>query len=43
VRVKLTAPYTFFFVDKVGITLTATATMRLEQKPDFITGSVATC
>ncbi len=33
VRVKLTSPYTFFFISRVGITLTATATMRLEQVP----------
>jgi Flp pilus assembly protein TadG len=33
VRVKLTRPYTFFFLDSVGITLKASATMRLEQKP----------
>lgn len=43
VKVKLTAPYKFWFVNSIGITLTATATMRLEQKPDFITGTVATC
>ena len=33
VKVKLTAPYTFFFIDKVSVTLTATATMRLERVP----------
>jgi hypothetical protein len=33
VRVKITRPYTFFFVDRFRITLKATATMRLEQKP----------
>jgi Flp pilus assembly protein TadG len=38
VQVKLTAPYTFFFVNKVRITLTAKATMRLEQKPKLQTG-----
>lgn len=37
VKVKLTAPYTFFFMDRVGITLTASATMRLEQLPSLIT------
>jgi Flp pilus assembly protein TadG len=34
VKVKLTAPYKFWFVKSVGITLTATATMRMEQNPD---------
>ena len=34
VKVKLTAPYKFWFVHSVGITLTATATMRMEQPPD---------
>ena len=33
VAVRLTAPYTFFFVDSFGITLKATATMRLEHNP----------
>ena len=33
VKVKLTAPYTFFFVNRLRITLTASATMRLEQPP----------
>jgi hypothetical protein len=33
VKVKLTAPYKFWFMRSVGITLTATATMRLEQTP----------
>jgi hypothetical protein len=33
VKVKLTAPYSFFFMQRLGITLTATATMRLEQVP----------
>ncbi len=37
VKVKLTAPYKFWFMRSVGITLTATATMRLEQKPTLIT------
>ena len=31
VRVRLRQPYTFFFMDSIGITLTAKATMRLEQ------------
>jgi Flp pilus assembly protein TadG len=33
VQVKLTAPYKFFFVNTVRITLVAKATMRLEQVP----------
>jgi Flp pilus assembly protein TadG len=33
VQVKLTAPYKFFFVNSVHITLVAKATMRLEQLP----------
>jgi Flp pilus assembly protein TadG len=33
VRVRLRQPYSFFFLDSVGITLTAKATMRLEQPP----------
>ncbi|HEU4972337.1 MAG TPA: TadE/TadG family type IV pilus assembly protein [Gaiellaceae bacterium] len=43
VKVKLTAPYKFWFVNSVGITLTATATARLEQKPTLITNEVASC
>jgi hypothetical protein len=35
VRVRLRQPYTFFFLDSVGITLTAKATMRLEQPPSM--------
>jgi Flp pilus assembly protein TadG len=31
VRVRLRQPFSFFFMDSVGITLTAKATMRLEQ------------
>ena len=38
VKVKLTAPYKFFFVNSVHITLTARATMRLEQLPKLQTG-----
>ena len=38
VQVKLTAPYKFFFFDSVKITLTARATMRLEQTPTLQTG-----
>jgi hypothetical protein len=43
VKVKLTSPYKFWFMRSVGITLTATATMRLEQEPSSITGEVNTC
>jgi Flp pilus assembly protein TadG len=39
VRVKLTAPYSFWFMSSLKITLTATATMRLEQAPTLITGA----
>ena len=39
VRVKVTAPYTFFFMRRLGITLTATATQRLEQVPTLITNA----
>jgi hypothetical protein len=41
VKVRLTAPFTFFFISKARITLTASATIRLEQKPTFITGADA--
>jgi hypothetical protein len=42
--VTLTAPYSFFFVNKVRITLTASATLRMEQKPTLITGATGpTC
>ena len=43
VRVTLTAPYKFFFWDSVRITLTARATMRLEQLPKLQTGGTSTC
>ena len=43
VKVKLTAPYKFWFVDSLRITLTATAVSRLEQKPTLITNEVASC
>jgi hypothetical protein len=44
VQIKLTAPYKFFFVNSVGITLTSRATMRLEQVPTLQTGgSGPTC
>jgi Flp pilus assembly protein TadG len=38
VQVKLTAPYKFFFVDSLRITLTAKATMRMEQVPKLQSG-----
>ena len=38
VQVKLSAPYKFFFVNSVRITLVAKATMRLEQVPKVQTG-----
>jgi Flp pilus assembly protein TadG len=41
VRVTLRAPYKFFFFNAVRITLTARATMRLEQVPKLQTGGVA--
>jgi len=43
VKVKLTSPYKFWFMRSVGVTLTATATARLEQKPTLITNEVASC
>ena len=43
VKVRITAPYKFWFVRSVGITLTATATMRLEQAPSSLSGEVSTC
>jgi Flp pilus assembly protein TadG len=44
VKVKLTAPYKFWFMRSVGITLTATATMRLEQAPTLTKSTaVASC
>lgn len=39
VRVKLRAPYDLFFMRSLGITLTATATMRLERQPTLITNA----
>ena len=39
VKVTLSAPYTFFFVNKLTITLTANATLRMEQAPSLITGA----
>ena len=43
VKVKLTSPYKFWFMRSVGVTLTATATARLEQKPTLITNEVGSC
>jgi hypothetical protein len=43
VKIKLTSPYKFWFMRSVGVTLTATATMRLEQEPSSLHGAVATC
>jgi len=34
VKVRLEAPFTFFWIDRMEITLGADATMRLEQEPD---------
>lgn len=39
VRVKLTAPFRLFFLQSLGITLTATATMKLERPPTLITSA----
>jgi Flp pilus assembly protein TadG len=41
VQVRITQPFTFFFMDRFGITLEAKATMRLEQKPTLITGALS--
>ena len=44
VQVKVTAPYKFWFFNSMRITLTARATMRLEQKPVLQTGGLGpTC
>jgi len=43
VKVKLTAPYKFWFVNSIRITLTASATALLEQKPTLITNEVPSC
>jgi TadE-like protein len=39
VKVTLTAPYKFFFFNSFRVMLTASATMRLEQRPTFITSN----
>jgi Flp pilus assembly protein TadG len=41
VTVKLAAPFELFFMERLTITLTGTATMRLEQQPTLITNEVA--
>ncbi len=38
VKVKLSKPFTFFFMNRLSITLTGTATMRLEQLPTLLPG-----
>jgi Flp pilus assembly protein TadG len=44
VTVKLAAPFELFFMERLTITLTGTATMRLEQQPTLITNAVGpTC
>ncbi len=40
VKVRLTAPFRFFFMNSLSITLTGSATMRLEQQPTLITGAL---
>ncbi|MDW8338608.1 MAG: TadE/TadG family type IV pilus assembly protein [Thermoleophilia bacterium] len=39
VRVQLTSPFTLFWLERFPITLRASSTMRLEQKPTLITGA----
>jgi TadE-like protein len=43
VRVRITAPFTFFFMNILGIELKATAAMRLEQLPTKVTGALTSC
>lgn len=43
VRIRLTSPFTFFWIDRMQIDLRANATMRLEQEPDLITGALNAC
>jgi hypothetical protein len=44
VRVRINAPFTFFWIDRFQITLRASATMRLEIRPTLITGATGpTC
>ena len=43
VKIKLTAPYKFWFMNSVRITLTASATMRLEQTPATLVDPDPTC
>jgi hypothetical protein len=41
VKVTLSEPFKFFFMDSLTVTLRASATMRLEQAPTLITGAVS--
>lgn len=43
VRVRLTSDFSFFFIDTLKVTLVGEATMRLEQKPELITGELTSC
>lgn len=43
VRVILSSPFTFFWLERASITLRADATMRLEQRPTLITGALNAC
>ena len=44
VRVRITAPFAFFFMNRLDIELKATAAMRLEQVPSKISGGLGpTC
>ena len=43
VRVRLTAPYTFFFIESVQVQLVGEATMRLEQEPKLIENELTPC
>ena len=41
VKVRLEAPFTFFWIDSMQVTLGADATMRLEQDPDNFSATPA--
>ena len=43
VRVRIKAPFTFFFMNRLSIDLEATAAMRLEQVPEKVTGAEVAC
>ena len=43
VKVQVTTPFTFFFIDRFRMNLRANATMRLEVKPTRITGALNAC